>query len=889
MSYTGSHPHNFIPGVTAATLSQSSAAMSAALPDRREVRPLNENLATTAAATNPSSASSSSAAAAAQAQTAHLEAHVRMLEQEVQLLRSGLAQNERLRQHAGTAAAAATPSSPQKRVHFGPSSVVPIPGVVRGGSSTTSSRGGASAVAPGRGAGRAPSTSPVREPQRKPAVSTRAGAAVAPYDVRPRLAFGQRVDPTQSRTGTSSSSSSSSAVATTATTTAASPSVAPQHPTASTVGNASSGAGVPESSSSSPQQQQSREAAIATTNTTYVPLSYAPASLRGSNTCGIPLQGAATGATVVAALDGQPPPAPASSSPSPPSATNTNAAAATVWAAADPALLWKRAAAAAAAEGGGTDGSGGPSAIAHYPFRVATPEPVVKAISTTPATQVSAPPIVVTMSSEGWPPRAPVAATAAAAGGLQQPTSTVQCAAPSPPSSGSTAAAASADSGIATNADAAAAAAAAAFAAVPPPSQPLYQEARAEPQVESLKKEVAALRDTLEQREALLHRVLVELHDRSIGTSTSSAPRSSPASAHREAAEDKAEQSRRTLRLLTQELLAAQTQLGHARASYQLLEEEMQRRPAPQPPQAPQNVPPAPAPSPPEDAELRGQLNTALQKVKAWEDWYATTEAGAANPSDGATPAAAAGAAASSPPAKAEEKTHDKKHTNTEATPARRHNRGCGSHSCWTSDCCPRCGSAPPAAATAATSVPLSTYAIDDALYTQLLGNSRGYASADARDFSAAYPQETPASAAKYFSATGGVRQQRGGENATHHSNTGAESTAHSPIAANDTTQSPAAASSSGARGALSTLSPSPSSYYYCDDLKHARRQAAYDHHFATQLAREAAVRDLAEVERQVAEKRLVVLRQHQALAATPPSVKDSTGASAVKEAVDEK
>lgn len=865
MSYTTAHASN-LPANTTTTIMSSAGAGAAAsmLPtptppvtpamDRRQVVPL-ESAGTTAAPPRP-----------AAAYTANLEAQVRVLEQEVQLLRGGLAQNEKLRLAAslGTAAAEAATA---KRVRFGPASVVHI--------------------SPTRQPARAAAAHPVRA--RSNSGGSRASGGVG-ADGRPRLAFGQRVDPTQPR-----------------------PSTHVSHSTA-----AASGAAPPPAAAPSPASTSA-----------VVELSPASASLRGSNTNGVPLQGGAVGGTLVAPIE-------AAAAAPPGTAPAAAVAAATVWASADPSHRpWSHSAPAF------TTAAASPAAtaeLARYPFRTAPlatpalPSATPAAPQVIGATPLSAlppappqPVVVVAMSSDG-PPHAAPALAAATTTALPVPTSapsrTPVAAVPSAASSdGVTVAAVP----LLTMTNAA--------HAPPPMAVPATTTALPEPPQLPLETEVRVLRDTLAQREALLHRVLFELHDRGSGSNATLAPASSATSSRSPplrrgsgpAAAAVDEQSRRALRLMAEELLAAQTQLSQARTSYQLVAAELQACrqqllvAASTSPSAPDaaTIPAAPiatapaaaAPVRDSDAALQAQFDGALKKLKAWEDWYASTaptsasattvaaapapekEEAQASPTVGGAEQVRSGVAAGSPQ-EAQQQQHDReshrhhrhrrshsRHRDEDGTAA---HGGASSPSTWGCPCVPCVG--PPASAAMATGsgsgsrygvpglVPLPKLACPSTAphgpFPTTAAAARPYTTAFALD-SALYdllaqPRGDAASA----------------PSAQRHSNAPAASTpsppAESPKTADATTAAPQQAASPtwtapwggagagreplGWRAPDSRDAPSP----YCDRLDHAQRQAYRSQVYLTQLAREAAVRELAEAERLVAEQRLTMWEQQQ-------------------------
>jgi uncharacterized coiled-coil protein SlyX len=837
MSYTSSYLHNFIPS-PARGITTSSAAMSVDPQNRREVRPLdgssgNNKSSTTAPPPPPLP------------HTANLEAQVRTLEQEVHLLRSGLAQNIKMQQSA-------VPAAPlERRVHFGPSSIIPIPRVTTTGFSSS----------PSPRCTRKPSTSPSRKP-----------------DGRPRLAFGQRVDPSLPRNTPSSTAST----------------VSKHDPRASNAQNAG------DVESASPE----RTAAATVSSSpppTYVHHSPAPAPPHGSTaTAGIPLQGLAAGATVVTP--------PASLTPS------SAAPAATVWASANPSLLWGRSAAApvtSAATGHREKYDGGDTGLlSAYPFRTSGATSPVAGGATTTTTTVrpvnavytSAAPILVTMSSDGLPGGATMKVVSTA-----PPVSTQPPAAPAAVTEENTTVKVEATPvEVPTSAPA---------AALSPPNASGSPTPAVDVSVDELKRQVAELRDTLEQREALLHRVLAELHDRG-NTSTTTITTGKSPMRRPSAADEREEQSRRTLRLLTQELLAAQTQLSHARVSYGLLQAELQRRPpqeqhqsSPPPPQQQQQqrdlsaAPPQPVAATPADTELQAQLDAALQKVKAWEDWYATTASSNADNDGAATAVVQAGTAPA--PAKLAEsaankavKAAKKKHHHHSSKDAE------GGRQVSTPCCCPHCGAHMPEASVRSAATPrvaggasplASAYTFDDALYSLFAGNECPTTALFASS-GVLQPQPSPPLS----------RQPQGGaaDQAEKVPSSNSAAATPPPLAAPRTSQQPpfrvSAAVPAYAAHTRADTTPThfttswgsgyggggaadyamrerlaPSSMQlsipsYCDDLEHAKLQAYYNQQFVTQIAREAAVRELAEAERQVAEERLALLRRYEPSSLAP-------------------
>lgn len=890
------------------------------LANRRQIVPL---LSSDAVVPQPSAGTPGTVPRKA-AYTANLEAQVRVLEQEVHLLRAGLEQNEKLRHASATAAPQLQRSSSSKRVHFGPSSVVVLS---------------------------------------QPTRSTSASSTVATeVDGRPRLAFGQRVSATRSRIATHG----------------------PPH--ADTLqSRRMASLGKPARTSTRSASVPSSSPAPAT-STTSVDLSPVPASLRGGNASGIPLQGAATGGTLVTPVtaDTQPP---ASSLAGPSSASP---AAATVWASTDASLLWPRAAAAAT----GTLASA--SDLSRYPFRTATtsspaaaPTPVIPEPPVTSSTQVvstAASPIVVAMSSEGHPltslpqPAMPASGPAteatpspAADSALVAANPLVRATAP-PPSVSATATPAG------TSASSAASSSAAGLATVA-----------------QLETEILSLRDALAQREALLHRVLLELHDRngSGGAHRQSSPaRGETPPRHRQGTdaavaapgESERQQSRRAMRLLTEELFAVQTQLSHARASHQLVVAELHTRRqqahrAPPPQQqraaaaAPEKTSPA-GTSQPSSGPLQAQLDVALKKLQAWEDWYATS-ATAAGDEDADATAGNSNAIPSAKDAFSSSRQQPPSTTNTTeqaagaAAATKGHHSRKGSlekekraHKTTAPGWCPHCGFALPAAPSVLNTsgrvgsgvVPCGVELPGLAPASAISDFPAHYASLSSP--SALLPQRPPAAApsAPYVSAyaldsvmSHHLTSQFGGSGVAANGSAGAvpeaankvsggaatppppppetASSPPSPAQATDTkgksrsapvsAQAHAAAaqqnSRTGACGASSMwavpisgtsiagvggvsggarertmqtafmggrAASDPSLSPYCDRLDHAQQQAYRAQRYVAQLAREAAVRELAEVERQVAEQRLSFWKHHHssahdlsAASPTPPSL----------------
>ncbi|KAG5503092.1 hypothetical protein JIQ42_07055 [Leishmania sp. Namibia] len=801
--------------------------------------------------------------------TANLQAQVRVLEQEVHLLRTGLEQNERLR--GVSAAAAPLPqrsSSSSKRVHFAPSPVIA---------------------------------------QSPPPRSARASSAsVTGVDGRPRLAFGQRVESTNSRISAHGLPN-------------AAPSQARRAASLSKSSRSSARSGSVPSPSNTP----------GTTNTTFVHLSPAPASLRGGNTSGVPLQGAATGGTLVSptVANVQPPAYLPAGSPS------TSAAAATVWASADPRRLWPRVATAA---------------LSHYPFRTTTasspaalstpgiPDPP----ATSSAQLVSAPvgtssaaasPIVVAMSSDGPPLMSLTQPGTPTAGPVTEATlsPTAAPAAPSAPlpPAAVTALAVTHPLLCATTPPSPMAATTPAEASAPPVAGSSASVAATATEPET---EVLVLRDTLAQREALLHRVLLDLHDRH--GSGGAHRQSSPAVAASEVKER--QQSRQAMRLLAEELFAAQTQLSHARISHQLVlaelhtcRQQVHRAPSPKQQQAaaPERTSPAEA-SQPSPGPLQEQLDVALRKLKAWEDWYATSATAGGDEAAGVTAGNSNALSASKGSSSRPEQSPKPKGPNAEyqvgaAAAAVRgsHTKKSGhkreKHMYGTSALsrCPHCGfglpGLAPACATAgfpghhsslpspsalapqrlpaaAPPVPyVSAYAIDSILLQHLASRCDGSAEvgpevAVTTSGGAATPPPPPPEDASSSSSPAQIAEAKhtsGDVNALKKvsAGTGHESRRTGACDASSMWAVPMGTSTSIAGaggGATSSLYVSP----YCEQLDHAQQQAYRAQRYVEQLARGAAVRELAEAERQVAEQRLSLWEHHRpyakGLSATSPT-----------------
>ncbi|TPP50955.1 hypothetical protein CGC21_19030 [Leishmania donovani] len=758
--------------------------------------------------------------------TANLEAQVRVLEQEVRLLRTGLEQNEKLRHASATAAPLPQRSPSSKRVHFGPSSVV-----------------------------------------------------VLSQPPRP--------------------ASASSTVAT----------------------------------------------EVDATSTTSVNLSPAPASLRGGNTNGIPLQGAATGGTLVTPVtaDAQPP---ASSLTGP---SSVSPAAATVWASTDPSLLWPRAAAAA------TGTLANASDLSRYPFRAMTtsspaaaPTPVIPEPPVMSSAQVvSAPvgtasaaasPIVVAMSSEGHPltslPQRATPASGPVTDATPSPAAVPAAPPATPPPAADIALAAASPLARATALPPSVSATATPAGSSSPAAGPAT--------VAQLETEVLSLRDALAQREALLHRVLLELHDRngSGGACRQGSPargetpprqRQGTGAAVAAPGERERQQSRQAMRILTEELFAVQTQLSHARASHQL----------------------------PSSGPLQKQLDVALKKLKAWEDWYATSATAAGDEAAGVTagnsnaiPSAkdAFSSSRQQPPSKA---NNAEQSAGAAVATTGPHNRK-GSpekekraHKTTAPGWCPHCGIALPAAPSvlkkssrvgsgvvpcgvglpglapasatsdlpayyaslsspsallpqrppaAAPSAPyVSAYALDSAMFHHLTSQFGGSGAgvngsagaepeaANKMSGGAATPPPPPPEAASSPSSPTQANETKGKSRSAHVSEKAYAATAHQnshtgacgaspmwavPISGTSTAgvsgvkggareRAMQAAFMGGRAASVPYVSP------YCDRLDHAQQQAYRAQRYVTQLAREAAVRELAEAERQVAEQRLSFWKHH--------------------------
>ncbi|KAG5480593.1 hypothetical protein LSCM1_06297 [Leishmania martiniquensis] len=839
--------------------------------------------------------------------TANLEAQVRVLEQEVHLLRAGLTQNERLRHVSTTDEPLPQRSSspPPKRVHFGPSSVV--------------------------------------VPSQSPRAARASSVAFTGVEGRLRLAFGQRVDPTSSRTSAHSPFNAASLQS----------------------------RGV--ASLSKPSRRSARCGSVPppstapATTTTFVHLSPAPASLRGGNTNGVPLQGAATGGTLVS-------PTAASIQPlssAPAGVSSTSPAAATVWASADPKKLWPRVATAAA------EAPESASDLSRYPFRttetsspVASFTPVSSEPSATSGAQpvsasvgassAAASPIVVAMSSDGPPltsltqPGTPTVAPASEA--MLPPTAAPVAPSASSPPTPSTALAVThpllgdttlLSSTAATNTTPA-------EVSAPPVASSSASVAAAARQPET---EVLLLRDTLAQREALLHRVLLELHDRHGSGSTRC--QSSPAVTASEANER--QQSRQAMRLLAEELLAVQTQLSHARISHQLVVAELhtcreQMRHALSPEQqraaAPEKTSPAEA-SQPSPGSLQEQLGVALSKVQAWEEWYATSVTAAGDEAAGVTAGnsnalsiakgpssppqpspklktpdtayqvGAAAAAAAAVSGAHEKKRSRKRDKHLYETSALSHCPQCGLGLPGLAPACAAAGvrgdspTLPPPSALAlqgwpavAPSVPyVSAYAFDSILLHHLASrrNGRDVGAPDTAGIEPGAVAKTSGggaatppppedaslspSQAQIDEVKGRCRdtnvlgQARAGtREVISHSGAGDASSMWA-VPMNGSSITCASGASGGARqrvmsaghtGGGAASSPCVS---YCDRLDHAQQQAYRAQRYIEQLARGAAVRELAEAERQVAEKRLS-LREHHlctkdltATSQSPPSL----------------
>ncbi|GET88006.1 hypothetical protein, unknown function [Leishmania tarentolae] len=920
MSYTTSHPFNF-PSTSPCTLplahfsggASVRAVASTAPPEpssmqsrsppagpspspqqlqnRRQIVPLMGMSASGSDAVVPQPSTGTPKTAPRKASyTANLEAQVRVLEQEVHLLRTGLEQNEKLRHASATAAPPPRRSSSTKRVHFGPSSVVVLP-----------------------------------QPARSTSASSSAGTEV---EGRPRLAFGQRVNETRSRISAHGPPPTN-------------PSQSHRMASRSRPIRTSVRSGSVPSSSPAPDIP-----------TTSVNLSPAPASLRGGNKSGIPLQGTAEGGTLVAA-DTQPPAASLAG----PSST-TPAAAATVWASTDPSLLWPRAAAAA------IDTFPGASDLSRYPFRsmttsspAAAPTPVILEAPVADSAQVvsaAASPILVAMSSDGPPltsltqPATPATGPATEVTVSPAAVPATSPAAPPPASDTALTVAHPLSHATALRPSVSATAAPTGTSILPAASSSAAGPAT----VAQLETEVLSLRDTLAQREALLHRVLLELHDRDSHVEARS--QSLPASG------EAPQQSRQAMRLLAEELFAVQTQLSHARISHQLVLSELHacrskayQASPPQQAAAPEKTPSGTSPF--SSGPLQEQLDVALKKLKAWEDWYAASAIdaeveGAAVTAGNSNVISSAKVESSSlqqPPSKA---GNTEKLTRA-ATPTNGPHKRKGdsvkeksTHKtaapCW----CPHCGFAlsatpsglsksgsgvvplgfglpglapapvtsnwpayytslsnpsvpetpgPPAAAPSAPYV--SAYALDSAmlhhLTSQCAGNGIGdHGSAEVPSGAAnkvsggaATPPPPPPETASSPSALTQANEVQGksrsahvsenAQTATTYQNSGTGACGASPMWAVPLSGASIAgmgAVNGGARErTMKTAfmggrgSSDPYLSPYCDRLDHAQQQAYRAQRYVTQLAREAAVRELAEAERQVVEQRLSFWRHH--------------------------
>ncbi|KAG5507081.1 hypothetical protein JKF63_05827 [Porcisia hertigi] len=866
------------------------------------------------------------------AYTANLEAQVRVLEQEVHLLRTGLEQNERLRH---ISASTAPPpkrslSASTKRVHFAPSSTVVPP-----------------------------------SPPRPASASSRAATGV---DDRPRLVFGQRVSPTHSRIVPQGGPPRAYSL---------------RKQRATSLGNPN-----PTSARSGSVPPSSRTSCTSTASLRLFP---APASLRGGNTNGIPLQGAATGAIVASPVAGDThPPAPSLVG-----ASSTSPAAATVWASADPNLPWPRVTTPAA----GT--LAGASQLSCYPFRTtptslpaATPTPMPSEPSVTSGPQlVCAPvetngavasPIVVTMSSDKSlpislaPPTLPTArpateATPSAAAPLPKPPALSQ---PAPSS------ALAATHPLARRTDPSLSVTATATtlgtSAVPPAARSSASEPTTVAQLEA---EVLSLRDTLAQREALLHRVLLELHH---GCNKGDAHRQGAGTAIAESVEER-RQSREALRLLADELLAAQTQLSNVRASHHQVVAELHRcrqqvHQAPPPPQqqaAPPTSTSSPGTPPPSTNPLQKQLSIALQKLKAWEDWYATSTTAPGHKAACVT-AGSDGAVASARDASSTQKLMPQsKASNTEdqtgegaTTPAAAasrgghhkkvsHKRERRAHEATAPIWCPHCGFAVSATSklkdsgvgdvvpcgfggprlasaplhcaslslpstlglqklsTAPPPVPYtSAYALDSILFNNLTSqqgvkNLRDNGSAEAEPEAAAKvaggaatppPPSRPEDAVAASAAAAAQANETRGKSlhaplvGMSNARTAHQNVITAPCCASPTWAVPMGGSSTAGVGSLGRyaceknlstgliggqVASNPYASPYYDGLDHTQQQACSAQQYVTQLAREAAVRELAEAERQVAEQRLLLskhLHSHTHGLSSTPNGQHSAG-----------
>lgn len=244
----------------------------------------------------------------------------------------------------------------------------------------------------------------------------------------------------------------------------------------------------------------------------------------------------------------------------------------------------------------------------------------------------------------------------------------------------------------------------------PPSSSQLVQTSSSTKSMENAALEIKTLQDALQQRSVLLHRVLEELQTRQ--SQCSANRRTGALFSAQKMAEPSSDCT--TLHLLTDELLAAQVQLSQLRASYDVCAAklracEMQAArsgvaTSPAPAVAPPTGTPAPAPAaepavdaaatepPPSAPPLASQLAQALRKLQAWEEWYASNQttiaaAVAATTTETKTPAETNGA---SKREKKKERRHREKAVAREG--------GGGQHHYHAGMYCPRCGTAPGAA-----------------------------------------------------------------------------------------------------------------------------------------------------------------------------------------------
>ncbi|KAI5688388.1 hypothetical protein MNV84_02771 [Leishmania braziliensis] len=886
---------------------------------QRQIVPLRDNGATVGDTVIPQlSAGTPGTVPRKASYTANLEAQVRVLEKEVHLLRAGLEQNEKLGRVSEIPASlqrrsSASPSS--RQVHFGPSSVV--------------------------------------MPSPTPQPTSTSSAAVTEVNSRPRLVFGQRVNPTHSRISAHGPSN-------------ADPWQTRRSRSFVKPSRTRTRAGPAPSSSTTPA-----------TSTTSVQLSPAHASLRGGNTNGIPLQGAATGGTLVSPVAADTQPAAAS----PAGSSSAPSAAATVWASADPRLLWPRAATAAA----GTLVSA--SELSQYPFRTTTTSspaaasrlvtsdapaassaPSVRALVETAGAAAS--PIEVAMSSDG-PPLASLTQPAMPATSPAAEATPFPAAAPavlpasSPPALYTAHTVTHPLSRATVPPPSVAAAASSTDASAVPPEASASSSAPAT--VAQREAEALALRDTLAQRDALLHRLLLVLHDQNdnVGArrqrlpekaATSPLLRQDAGAAVAALEESERQQSRKAMRFLAEELFAVQTQLSHARTSHQLVVAELhtcrqQVHQASLQQQQLAAIPEKASPdgmSQPSSGSLQEQLDVALKKLKAWEDWYATSATAAG---DGAIGVAACNSNAlpsakdaSYPPQQLPQSKMDntEKQTGVAAPAAasrgpqekkRSHKREKRVYGAPTSGWCPHCGFGLPGlspvpatsdfpphyASLSSPSVPVqqgppavtppapyvSAYALNSILYNRLTnqGGGSGIGAngnvdaepevADKASGKAATPSPPPpleaapsSSPAQPTETHGKSKDARASEKA--HAGTGHQSSRAGVCGASPMWAVPmSGASVAGAAGvggafhkrAMNTAflgggaASDPSLSLYCDRLDHAQQQAYRTQQYVTQLAREAAVRELAEAERQVAEQRLALWEHRHSYAGSPSAV----------------